>query len=110
MAAVRLAGLAKLYDTATTTQEDDFYANAIIQALNANGHRKELAIGTENLLRMADAAFAAQGRQYNQKIPLIKFVRTLTQWGFKETKDWVEANIPEFHPGRKPEHFSRNGC
>jgi ribosomal protein L7/L12 len=91
---VRLAGLAKLYDGSVHRDEEEFFANSILEALNINGHKKELNVGSDNLKKLTDAFHSAVGGE--RKIPMIKFVRTLTGWGLKEAKEWVEANIDDY--------------
>jgi ribosomal protein L7/L12 len=87
---MRIQPLAQLYDNAENETERKFYADALRRALRAevvrNDYRKEITDWVR-----AQGFTAGYG-----KIETIKKIRTEKNWGLKEAKDWLEANIPPY--------------
>jgi ribosomal protein L7/L12 len=113
---IRVTNLAAAYDKAVNgdREERQYVAGTIVSALQKNGDVLDPATVTEdkpkdtlpNLASLSDLqlqivtkAFINAGHNAD-KISVIKFVRAITCWGLKETKDYVET-FPMFTPVRR---------
>lgn len=93
---MRISPLADLYDGADNNDERQFYADTIRRALRFNADKRD-----DYYKNKINDWVNAQGWSGGYgKIETIKKVRTEKNWGLKEAKDWVEANIPSFYVKR----------
>lgn len=75
----------EMVSIAAKTDSNDLYER-IIKALEVATGNVKLLIGCNGVNCVYE-----EGRYWKHKIPAIKAVRLATNWGLKETKEWIES-------------------